>query len=243
MDGYSYIRRDRKTDSKSRGGGLLTYFRNSLKISHTNDVSSGSSNIEALEFSLSSTIGSITFKKVYIPPGVSRLLSSYDLGDMAFGDFNAYHESWSQKIPTKSAGSTVFDWINDNRLELVQLKPTIPRHGTTPDLILHSPQHKCLSVCQYDPDALMSDHTPILADFDITTFSNFSNSPHRKWLLNKFQDAHWISFSDTLESHTTRLLKIKSLKLSNNFVQTVEKVAIAELPNTFPQPSSLPRLR
>ena len=227
MDGYSYIRRDRKTVSKSRGGGLLTYFRNGLKISHNNDVSSGSSDIEALEFSLASTIGSITFKNIYIPPGVSRLPSSYDLGDMAFGDFNAHHESWSQKVPTKSAGSTVFDWINDNGLELVQLKPTIPKHGTTPDLVLHSPQHKCLSVCQYDPDALMSDHTPILADFDITTFSNFS----------QFQDAHWTAFSDTLESHTTRLLKIKSLKkLSNNFVHTVEKVAIAKLPNKWCKP-------
>ena len=236
ITGYSLFRRDRCDSSKMGGGGLLSYFKKSLGTVQL-EVGKHPSAVEVIHCSFSTSMGIFRTFNIYIPPKVCQLPSSMFLGDLAVGDFNAHHESWSRRIPKGcvSSGRIVNEWIINNGLAIEPLAPSIPAHGTTPDLLLHSPQFKCLRSLQIDAGQVNSDHTPIVADFNVTPLTVPVAIPaHRIWFKNSFTESHWSSFSAQLDSHCFRLKRIRSLnKLCDSFVRTIESVAIDTLPNKW----------
>ena len=234
IKGFDLHRRDRVSVNKTVGGGLLSYFKCSLHAEFIPEESCHT-HVESLYCKFKTVLGTVSTCNIYIPPDALHLPKSLVLSDLTFGDFNAHHESWSSKIPRKASGRVVSSWILDNGLAIIQLSPSIPTHGTTPDLALHSPQFKSLNSIQIDPSLVNSDHTPIITDFDITPLSSSQQIPaHRKFFHDRFKESHWKSFTASLESHCPRLNNIRSLsKLCKALLKTIDRVAISTLPNKW----------
>ena len=124
------------------------------------------------------------------------------------GDFNAHHKLWSKKTDTK--GCQLLEWCRSNNL-LIANDPgfvTLPRHGTSPDAILH---HEELQLLHFgligDGSEHGSDHLPLAAVFDTFSPLETVNNQASKKSVWDFNTADWYSFRLDLDY---RLSKVNS---------------------------------
>ena len=155
----------------------------------------------------------VNILNIYSPPSSKIDFDLFPLrSDERFiiaGDLNAHHKLWSKKTDTK--GCQLLGWSQSNNL-LIANDPrfaTLPRHGTSPDVILH---HEELQLLHFgligDGTEHGSDHLPLAAVFDTFSPLETVNNQASKKSVWDFNTADWLSFRCDLDY---RLSKVNSM--------------------------------
>ena len=195
---YVCYRRDRP----GRGGGLITLIKRGIQHDCFDiSIPSMRGTVESMGVRINEDVSILN---IYSPPSSRinfELFSLKRVGKFILaGDFNAHHRYWSKKTDVK--GCDLLNWTGQEDL-LIANPPglaTLPRHGTSPDLILHHEEIQLLNF-ELVGEGIEhgSDHTPLSATFDTLSPLEPSGNHATKRSVWDFNTADWYSYEHELD--------------------------------------------
>ena len=214
IDGYNSHRRDRVN---RRGGGILVYVRDTLKVRRRPDLES--KEIECVVVEMTACSGNTyIFFCCYRPPDqptdvfFDTLSAAISLAESestiltVLGDFNAKHSSWDPDSNPNPSGARLYQMLLDFSLTQLVTAPTRAssdgRSFSTIDLLCTTRPDIVQDVKVSDP---ISDHCCVSAYFQDVTAERSPRSSKSSLHLPNFSAVDWGNVSTAL--HNSNLLE------------------------------------
>jgi len=225
IDNYYFFRRDRISDTKTKGGGILIYIRNEFKAINVSDTYDP--NIDYMWVKLISVSSNITYAGFfYRPPDASeeqlkfliekmckfKTVNTIIIGDFNFGDIN--WKNSTSGTPGKIFLNTIIDQ------SLTQCVKSKTREKNTLDLVFVYDK-KLISKLSTATSLGKSDHSIIQVQLNRTVSLpqkrikcyNYKMGKY-KILKNEFENINWI---DEIENKTVNEVWEYIVELLNTF--------------------------
>ena len=218
---YTFVRRDRKSDTKTKGGGVIVYIRDDLSfIDRTGDFYVNMDYLWIRSFDGKRSI--INLGIFYRPPDSSETQLTHLLSEfkkyqgadtIILGDFNFPDINWKNS----TSGSEGKQFLTEvSSLALTQCVKTSTRLNNILDLVLVYDRSLVNNVTQLAPVA-KSDHNTLLVKLDVN-FTNHNklitryryDKANYKILQYRLNKINWIQLLDErgMEEGWTTLIKI-----------------------------------
>ena len=220
IKGFKSVREDRKANI--RGGGLITYIRDSLIYEIVDRRHKKATEILTIRVRLNRSKW-VTATNLYCPPvnstgqEISLELSSIPkaASSIICGDFNAHHPIWDFIQPEDDRGTDIVEWAHTNSLAIlnddsVTRNSRVTGRGSSPDLTI------CGSVwenkCNWSVDDVEiggSDHLPVIINVSTTTKHQPIMGRAPKWRSN---GVLWDDFRSEVDQSLTGVSPDVTLK-------------------------------
>ena len=247
IEGYASYRGKDRTAMK--GGGLITYIKESLKHEKLAKNRKHGTEVSTVRVLVSRNKW-VKLTNVYCRPAGSSgeevkfdtSIIPADVNSVICGDFNGHSELWDGKLKPDDRGDEIVDWAIANDLTVLN-DGTATRVGSsgnesTPDVTFCG---KELSAkCEWSIAAAIgnSDHLPILTTIQIKVPHQTTLGATSRWRIN---GVDWQHFTEKTEDEFAKVNPLKNLKdRATRFVSVLTSVATEVVGRSKPGKRSRP---
>lgn len=251
---YKIIRNDRR--NAINGGGTAIIIRKNIKY-ETIHINTKTEVLETTAIRLDTTDNNkLILVAIYAKRGpnakfreeLEKIFDELNLSQQTnyyilAGDFNAKHESWSNRL-NDERGRVLKSWIDNNdinlRINLLHTAtPSYPRLGTYIDLILADARIEFLNSYnnKLETVEILSDHEAIITHIQIPRQS-IARTTNIESMTFNYSKANWTKFQNSLRKYDPNIQTDRNLVKEEiiSYMHNIERKIINTMEQTIPKP-------